>query len=201
MSSNNKADGIIPGVLGATATSFLMMGFIFLLGSRPSMKSAAIWEGEFLVLNIPLYLLIGRSRRAWRANQSSLKGVCILGSILGGANIAPALHLLTSGGAPEAAHIEKLLLLSTLIVTVAGCWTSIFLFGKIPYRPRSYRSCVSALAESTTAARARISIPATPMFVPLPVAEAGILSVAAGLGCIAEPSLRALAGFRLRPAK
>jgi uncharacterized membrane protein HdeD (DUF308 family) len=93
-SSKSKKNGIIPWVLAAIAHSFLMMSIIFLLRPGTNTKSATLL-GVFLVLNIPLYGLIARSHRAWKAKQSSSKGIWILGSILGGGNFALLFHLLT----------------------------------------------------------------------------------------------------------
>lgn len=133
--SESKENGVVPWVLAAAAHSFLMTSIIFLLTSGTSTKSAAtVMLGEFLVLNIPLYLLIARSRRAWRAKQRSSKAIWILGSTLGGGNLALASHLLTPSGA-QGGHIEKLLLVSTLIVTVTACCAGVFVFAKISDRP------------------------------------------------------------------
>ena len=128
-SGTSRDDGVILWILAATAHSFMMVSIVSLLGSGASMKSAVMW-GEFLVFNVPAYLLIARSRRAWKAKQSSSKGIWILGSILGGANLALTFHLLTPAG-PRGAHIEELLLVSTLMVTVAACCAGIFLSAKV----------------------------------------------------------------------
>jgi hypothetical protein len=89
-------------ILAAIAHSALMAGFVFLIslsaGRPPRVSALVLVWGEFSVGNIFLYVLLARSLRAWKAKQATSRGVWVVGSLVGGGNLALAFHLLASGG-------------------------------------------------------------------------------------------------------
>jgi hypothetical protein len=121
-------------VLAALAHSALMTVVFFLIRLSAG-RATRVWAlvlvcGLFTAVNICLYVLMARSYRAWKAKESSSKGIWIIGSIIGGGNLALTFHVLASWGVvpPE---IEMLLLISTIVVTVAACVAGVFLFPKL----------------------------------------------------------------------